>query len=298
VERLRIAAGGDIPVSLLTTATTAPGGRYGYMPKGPATSRAQLPAAMASLTTVAEETGLAYIRVEPEVEVPFTSPALWRPAPATQPEHTSIIDLRPPAEALMAGFKPKTRYNIRLAERRGVVVDRSDDVGTFAEMARLTSARHRIQLATEPYYRALLQLLAPDDMARLYLAHHEGKALAGIIVARFAGRAIYLYGASAPHGRELMPAYLLHWRAIQDLQALGDVEYDLWGIPPDDRPGHPWSGLWQFKRGWNGRHVAYAGAFDYVANVTIWRADQALVKIRGNVRRVKSRLRSVGGMPT
>ena len=106
-------------------------------------------------------------------------------------------------------------------------------------MARETSTRHRIQLADEPYYRAVLELLGPRDMARLYLAYHGEEVLAGVIVTRFGGRATYLFGASGRTGRELMPAYLLHWHAIQDLRAEGDIEYDLWGLPPDDKAVAP-----------------------------------------------------------
>ncbi|MGB2939959.1 MAG: peptidoglycan bridge formation glycyltransferase FemA/FemB family protein [Candidatus Dormiibacterota bacterium] len=292
VERTTINVGGDeVPVSLLTAATSTPGGRHAYVPRGPAIPRPQMAEAMAALARLAEDQGLAYIRVEPDIEAPYDPPEGWRPGATTQPEHTSIIDLRPGADELLAGFKPKTRYNIRLAMKKGVRVERSDDVGAFAEMAQVTSSRHRIQLAEEPYYRAVLELLGPADMARLYIAYQEATPLAGIVVTRFRGRAIYLFGASARTGRQLMPAYLLHWQAIQDLKATGDVEYDLWGIPPDESPDHPWAGLWQFKSGWNGRRVVYASAYTYVSNVTMWRADLAVAKIKGNVRRVRSKLR-------
>jgi lipid II:glycine glycyltransferase (peptidoglycan interpeptide bridge formation enzyme) len=292
VERVAVNVEGiESPVTLLTAPTSTPGGRHAYVPKGPAVPRERMPFAMAALAELARDRELAYIRVEPDIEAPFEPPDGWRPSPATQPEHTSIIDLRPDVDEVMAGFKPKTRYNIRLATKKDVRVERSDAAGAFAEMARVTSSRHRIQLAEEPYYRAVLELMAPADMARLYLAYDDDTPLAGIIVTRFAGRAIYLFGASAKTGRQLMPAYLLHWQAIQDLKALGDTEYDLWGIPPDDSPAHPWAGLWQFKSGWNGRNVTFAGAYTYVANVTMWRADLAVARIRGNVRRVKARLR-------
>ena len=292
VERLLVPVGArQLPVSLLTAPTSTPGGRHGYVPKGPAVPRERMPEALAAIADLATQRELAYIRVEPDADAPFDPPQGWQPSPATQPEHTSIIDLRSDADTLLAGFKPKTRYNIRLATKKDVRVERSDDAGAFAEMARVTSSRHRIQLAEEPYYRAVLELLAPADMARLYLAYEDDTPLAGIIVTRFAGRAIYLFGASAKTGRQLMPAYLLHWQAIQDLKALGDTEYDLWGIPPDDSPDHPWAGLLQFKSGWNGRNVTFAGAYTYVANVTMWRADLAVARIRGNVRRVKARLR-------
>jgi lipid II:glycine glycyltransferase (peptidoglycan interpeptide bridge formation enzyme) len=279
-----------VPVSLLITPTLVPGARYGYVGKGPALAAPQLNAALEPLAMLAHSHGLAFLTIEPEVEKGWMPPRPWCRATATQPEHTSIIDLRPEPEAILAGLKSKTRYNVRLAQKRGVVVAASDDVAAFAELAEMTSARHRIQLAREPYYGALHGLMAADGTCRLYLAHHEGKPLAGIMVVRFAGRATYLFGASAPYGRSLMPAYLLHWHAIQEMRSLGDVEYDLWGIPPDDQPRHPWSGLWQFKSGWNGRLVTYAGAFDLPRNVTVWRGHRALARMRSTVRRVRSGL--------
>jgi peptidoglycan pentaglycine glycine transferase (the first glycine) len=296
VDRRRVDVdGATVPVSIMTTPTLTPGGRWGYVPKGPAVPAEKLARTLSAMAPLTQALDLAYLRVEPDVDAGFSAPSPWRAAPATQPEHTSVIDLRQSAEELLAGFKPKTRYNIRLAEKKGVRVEVSDDAGAFATLAEATSARHRIQLADEPYYRAVLELLGADDMAWLLLAYHHDESsdpLAGIVVTRFHGRATYLFGASRRAGRELMPAYLLHWAAIQQLKAKGDHEYDLWGTPPPDAgPDHPWAGLRQFKSGWNGRDVTFAGAYDVVTNVTTWRADRALAKIRGNVRRVRSKLR-------
>ncbi len=295
VERHHVEAGElTVPVSVLVAPTLVPGGRYGYVAKGPALHADRIAAALGPLSELARALELAFLTIEPELAAGWAPPAPWRKAKPMQPQHTSIIDLRPDPEDILAALKPKTRYNVRLAEKRGVTVERSDDVGAFAELAQQTSARHRIQLAREPYYRAVHELMAADGTSRIFLARHQGQALAGIMVLRFAGRATYLFGASAREGRDLMPAYLLHWHAIQEIRNLGDTEYDLWGIPPDQRPGHALAGLWQFKSGWNGRLVAYAGAFDLPIQSTMWRGHQAMSKIRGNVRRVRSRLRKVG----
>jgi len=295
VERHHVEAGElTVPVSVLVTPTLVPGGRYGYVAKGPALDADRIAAALEPLSDLARGLELAFLTIEPELAPGWAPPAPWRRGTPMQPGHTSIIDLRPEPEDILASLKPKTRYNVRLAQKKGVVVEQSDDVGAFAALAEQTSARHRIQLAKEPYYRAVHELMAADGTSRIFLARHQGRALAGIMVLRFAGRATYLFGASAREGRNLMPAYLLHWQAIQEMRNLGDTDYDLWGIPPDDRPGHPLAGLWQFKSGWNGRMVAYAGAFDLPLQATIWRGHQAMSKIRGNVRRVRSRLRKVG----
>jgi peptidoglycan pentaglycine glycine transferase (the first glycine) len=289
-QRRHLSSG--VPLSLLVTPTLVPGGSWGYVPKGPAMGPADIGASLEEVTTVARELGLAFVRVEPELEEGWRPPPGWRRATATQPGHTSIIDIARPDEELMASFKSKTRYNVRLAQKKGVEVSVSDDIAAFARLAGETSSRHQIQLAPERYYRELHAMMATDGQSRLYLASHQGTNLAGIIMVRFAGRATYLFGASTRTGRENMPAYLLHWQAMRDMRDAGDIEYDLWGVPPDDRPDHPWAGLWQFKSGWHGRLVTYAGAFDLPISTGTWRAHNSLSNLRRTVRRVKSRLRA------
>jgi len=279
-----------VPVTMLVTSTLIPGRHFGYLPKGPAVTAAQMPAALTAVAHWARDLGLAFVRVEPELEAPWEAPAGWTRAPATQPANTSIVAIGRPDDELLASFKPKTRYNIRLATKKEVEVTTSTDVGAFARLAGETSTRHQIQLATEPYYRAVMDLMGTDGSARLYLASHAGAALAGIFIIRFGGRAVYLFGASTREGRERMPAYLLHWQAMRDMRDGGASEYDLWGVPPDDRPGHPLAGLWQFKSGWQGRIVSYAGAYDLPLSTPVWRGHNALSGLRTQVRKVRSRL--------
>jgi peptidoglycan pentaglycine glycine transferase (the first glycine) len=280
----------EVPVSLLTAPTLIPGRRFGYVPRGPAVGADRTPALLEAVAGWARELGLAFVRVEPELERGWAPAAGWHRAPATQPEHTSIIDLTRDDEALLGSFKPKTRYNIRLAQKKEVEVNPSEDVAAFARLAAETSTRHRIQLAPERYYRELFRLMASDGTARLYIASHRGRDLAGIVVVRFAGRSTYLFGASTREGRERMPAYLLHWQAMREMRDAGDREYDLWGVPPRGDADHPYAGLWQFKSGWQGRLVDYAGAFDLPISSSVWRGHNALSELRLRVRKLRSRL--------
>jgi len=288
-ERLRLDAGGTaFPVSTLTTATLLPGRRFGYVPRGPVVSPEAMTAALGAVAAWGRDQGLAFIRVEPELEAGWTPPGGWQRAPATQPEHTSIVDIARPDDELMASFKPKTRYNIRLAGKKGVHVSLSEDISAFASLSAETSSRHGIQLAPERYYRELHARMSADGMSRMYLASSEGRNLAGIMVLRFGGRATYLFGASTREGREKMPAYLLHWVAMREMRDAGDHQYDLWGVPPEGDPDHPYANLWQFKSGWQGRIVHYAGAFDLPISNSAWRAHNALSKLRHRVRRIRS----------
>ena len=289
VERRALEVGGArVPVTLLTTATLVPGRRFGYVPRGPATLAAQTPEALEPLAAWARELKLAFLRIEPELEAGWQAPPGWQRGAATQPEHTSVIDIARPDDELLAAFKPKTRYNIRLAQKKGVEVSRSEDIAAFAALSAETSSRHGIQLAPERYYRDLHSLMAADGTSQLYLASHEGVNLAGIMVVRFASRATYLFGASTRQGREKMPAYLLHWEAMREMRDAGDREYDLWGVPPEGQPDHPYANLWQFKSGWQGRIIHYAGAFDLPISNSAWRGHNALSNLRQRVRRMRS----------
>jgi lipid II:glycine glycyltransferase (peptidoglycan interpeptide bridge formation enzyme) len=289
-ERRELDIGGmTAPVTLLTTPALLPGSRFGYVPKGPVVDSQAMPAVLQAIAAWGRDMGLAFVRIEPELEAGWQPPGDWQTGPATQPEHTSILDIARPDEELLASFKPKTRYNIGLATRKAVEVALSEDISAFARLAAETSSRHGIQLAPERYYRDLHELMSTDGTSRLYLASSEGRNLAGIMVVRFAGRATYLFGASTREGRDKMPAYLLHWQAMRDMREAGDREYDLWGVPPEGQPDHPYANLWQFKSGWQGRVVHYAGAFDLPISNVAWRGHNALSNLRHRVRRMRSR---------
>lgn len=195
-------------------------------------------------------------------------PGLVPASSDVQPASTVVVDLTPEPDGILSTMKSKTRYNIRLAERRGVEVMQGGptDFDLWYELYRETARRDRIAIHAAGYYRALFELSA--DFAgrrpeiRLYMASHDGDLLAGVITAFYGRRATYLYGASSNDKRNLMPAYLLQWRAMQDARDFGCSEYDLFGIPPSDDPAHPMSGLYRFKSGFGGRVIHRPGCWD------------------------------------
>jgi lipid II:glycine glycyltransferase (peptidoglycan interpeptide bridge formation enzyme) len=197
-----------------------------------------------------------------------------------QPPDTVLVDVRPSEDAMLAAMKPKWRYNVKLAEKKGVKIgfvdcrtasppEIDEGIGRFYGLYRETAARDRIALHGQDYYRRLFEVAAADPAApsvRLYFAEHEGRALAAIIVLIGKDQAVYLYGASSNEGRNLMPAYALQWRAMRDAKASGCSSYDMFGIPPNDDPGHPMHGLYRFKTGFGGRVVHRLGCWDYPLN--------------------------------
>ena len=233
-------------------------------------------------------------------------PVLNRPLKSApyrvQPQDTVLLALDGDEETLMAGMHKKTRYNIRLSERKGVLVRRLQGtdalkaLGDWYAIYRETAQRDGIALHSESYYRRLLSLSADQrkhgvatPRFSLYLAEHDDDVLAGIIVARCGDRSTYMYGASSSLKRELMPNHFLQWTAIKDARAEGALEYDFFGIPPADDPSHPMHGLWRFKTGFGGDILHYFGAWDYPYRPVMYGLYRRAETLRGRAAAWKKR---------
>jgi peptidoglycan pentaglycine glycine transferase (the first glycine) len=178
-----------------------------------------------------------------------------------QPEDTLILDLTKDEEALLKEMKSKTRYNIRLAKKRGVEIKQTEseqDIKEFLKINRETAKRDKFSGHEDQYYRDLLKFFKhTDPKIKLLLAKYQGKTIAAIMVSFFNQTATYLHGASSDEHRNIMAPYLLQWAAIKISQQLGLKYYDFWGIAPSDQPKHPWSGITRFKLGFGGKEINY-----------------------------------------
>jgi lipid II:glycine glycyltransferase (peptidoglycan interpeptide bridge formation enzyme) len=259
--------------------------RWAYVPRGP------VPATRASIRDLAEwarARRLARLRVEPEAPPAFRLELRglgFRPAPAdVQPRHTLIVPLRHEDE-MLASFKPKHRYNVRLALKRGVMVEEGRDAAEMWRQGMATGRRQDIAQLGEAQYRRRLELL---ERCRVYVARHENEPLAAIVVAWFGGRAYYLYGGSSGSRTQVMPTYAVQWAAMREAARAGCRDYDLWGVPPDPTDAsHPWHGLWQFKAGFGGVPVEYCGAWDLVLSPLASRLDDLAAGARRTARRLR-----------
>lgn len=186
-----------------------------------------------------------------------------------QPTDTLIIDPRTEEHALFSSMRPKTRYNIRLAARRGVTVQQESPAALprWYELYRETMQRKGLTVHEYRHFEALFAAdqSGEDERAdlRLLLAYGHGEPLAGMILGLYGDYAVYLYGASSARHRSSMPAYLLQWRAIGEAAAAGCRTYDMYGIPPDESPSHPMHGLLRFKAGFGGSRLTRRGCWDY-----------------------------------
>lgn len=205
-----------------------------------------------------------------------------------QPPRTILIDISSNEEEILARMKQKTRYNIRLAERKGVIVRAWDDLPAFHKMMLITGGRDQFGVHSFEYYKHAYELMHPKGMCEILVAEYEGKPLAAIFVAWNGKRAYYLYGASTDEERNRMPTYLLQWEAMKWAKARGCEEYDLWGVPDEDeatleanfesRHDGLW-GVYRFKRGFGGQLKRAAQAIDRVYNPLLY---WAYLKFIGN----------------
>jgi len=181
--------------------------------------------------------------------------------------NTVMIDLSPSEDEMLACMKQKTRYNIRLAGRKSVIVrvGTKDDLPALYKMYAETSVRDGFVIRDEGYYQTVWRTFMDAKMPTCepLIAEVDGEAVAAIFVFYFAGRAYYLYGMSREVHREKMPNYLLQWEAMRRAKAAGCHVYDLWGAPDEfDESDSMW-GVFRFKQGLGGEVVRTLGAWNY-----------------------------------
>ncbi len=196
-----------------------------------------------------------------------------------QPPRTIVIPIIESEDQILARMKPKCRYNIRLAEKKGITVRTWDDISAFHEMMTVTGGRDNFGVHSKEYYQRAYELFHPTGTCELLVAEFEGKPLASLMVFADATRAWYVYGASNDQERNRMPTYLLQWEAIRWAKARGCEEYDLWGVPDENeetleanfetRHDGLW-GVYRFKRGFGGQLKRAAQALDRVYNPLLY----------------------------
>lgn len=287
-QRVRLPSGGRAQVLIRGTGPL----RWGYVPRGP------VPASLSTIEELADwgrSERLAMLRVEPEGTVELRQQlrgAGFRPGRSIEPKHSSIVRLQEP-DAMLASFKRTTRYNIRLAERQGVTVEDVTSTEELYRQIQATANRHRVDMDGPEYLRALVECM-PD--VHLYVARHNGVALAANLVLRHDRRSYYLLAGSNGLRRELKPNYALLWRTLVDACAAGCVDHDLYGMPPPDDPTHPWHGLSEFKSGFSGSPVEYTGTWELALSHTASRVLKAGHRASRRAAHLALRLRlAIGG---
>jgi peptidoglycan pentaglycine glycine transferase (the first glycine) len=277
-----------------------------YIPKadlGVAFSDAS-PAFWAELDALCHARHAILCKMEPDAWEPSDSPMPAPPPSPTasgirqvysphsiQPRRTVVVRLGGPEVSILSRMKPKCRYNIGLARKKGVSVEAWTDLAGFHQMLQSTSRRDSFPVHSEKYYRRAYELFRPIGLCELFVARYEGRPLAALMVFARGSRAWYVYGGSADVERERMPNYLLQWEAMRWASERGCEAYDLWGVPDED-PGtleaqfqERRDGLWgvyRFKRGFGGELQRSAQAVDRVYAPWLYPAYVRLAGGRGS----------------
>lgn len=278
-----------------------------YVPKGPLLADWGNPRLRArvleDISEVARRHGAIFIKIDPDVRlgsgVPDSEDEQPNPLGSAvcadlqdsgwifsddqiQYRNTVLVDLTPTEAELLAAMKQKTRYNVRLAGRRGVKVRLAglDDLDMLYEMYVETSLRDGFAIRDRTYYVSLWSEFIQRGFAEGLIADVDGQAVAGILVFRFGERAWYLYGMSRDAHREKMPNYLLQWEAIRRAKSSGCTSYDLWGAPDVFDPSDAMWGVYRFKDGLGGGVVRHIGAWDLpVRRAYYWLYTHLLPKV-------------------
>jgi peptidoglycan pentaglycine glycine transferase (the first glycine) len=287
VERIALSSPGQVLVAgaqILYRRLPFGLGALAYIPRGPLVDwqdAAQTTQLITALDQAARARGAIALIIEPDLpDAPDHAGRIDHAgfvpgATSIQPRRTLLVDLTPDEEDVLAAMKSKTRYNIRLAARKGVTVRQGSatDVETFNQLMSVTGARNRFGVHGAAYYRAAFDLFAPHDQVALFLAEYQGEPLAGLMAFALGRTAWYFYGASSDTHRNLMAPYAIQWAAMHWAKARGCTTYDLWGVPDEDEETldtqftERHEGLWgvyRFKRGFGGRLTRTVGAWDRV----------------------------------
>lgn len=186
---------------------------------------------------------------------------------SVQPQTTWVLNLKTSEEEILSQMKQKTRYNIRLAEKKKVHIRTSGnpkEAEQFFSLAKETAQRNRIRTHPKKYYNKMMESLSPHNLVKFYIAEYRNKALAINLMLSFGDTVTYLHGGSTYEHRNVMASYLLHWQAIKDAKQEGKSYYDFGGVSPEEETGHKWAGISRFKRGFGGTEVNSAGTFEKV----------------------------------
>lgn len=231
-----------------------------------------------------------FIRCEPPIEADANAslplPLSFLRSHAYQPASTSLIDLTRSEDEILAAMHEKTRYNIRLAERKGVIVrlESSDaDTEAFFRLNKETAERDHFASHAPVYIRQTYDFLSQLGMAAIRVAVHHGDILATNIEVRYGDTVTYLYGASSSTKRNMMAPFLLHWKAMMEAKEDGYRFYDMYGVNPIE-PSSPyfkpsWEGITRFKLGWGGRRVDFIGTWELPSSPRIYHLARMVQKV-------------------
>lgn len=242
-----------------------------YCNRGPSSTN-NLETFLEEVKKIAKKEKAVFLRIEPPLNKEeareyekIAKKLKFKTAHAShQPECTLIIDLTKSEEEILKDMKQKGRYNIRLAEKKGVKIKESKDAKQFYEILKETTQRDGFTPHDKDFYQMMIDTLEPAGKVKLYMAKYQGQEIAGLIATFHEDTATYYYGASSNQNRNVMAPYLLQWHTIREAKKAGFKKYDFLGIAPPDSKNHPWEGVTSFKKKFGGETVEYVKAKEFI----------------------------------
>ena len=192
-------------------------------------------------------------------------------------------------EEVMAGFHSKTRYNTRLAERKGIRIEikGKEACEDFHKLMLVTGQRDNFATRGTEYFERIMDAFGDD--ARIYFAYYEDELLAGALDVHVGDKIWYVYGASSNSHRNLMPTYLVQWSMIKWAIEEGCNWYDFRGGYPDEN--NPLHGIFKFKQGFCPEYMEFMGEADLIMNKFGYKFVEFATNARKKLRKIRAKLR-------
>lgn len=230
-----------------------------------------------------------FLRMEPLEEFPISN-FQFSVVKNRQPQTTLVLDVNKSEEELLSCMHTKTRYNIRLAEKKGITISQEKNIDNFWNLNLETKERDEFKSHEKKYYEKMLE----SNLSYQFTAFFEGKPIASNIILIYKNTGTYLHGASSNKYRDLMAPYLLQWEGIKLAKSQGCSYYDFWGVAPQLTEGrgqatcfnnfcwevnHKWTGVTRFKAGFGGQVKEYPGGCDIILKPFFYKLYKLIKKI-------------------
>lgn len=278
---------------MLSVVEPARRARYLTVPGGPIINwqdKAVVKATVEEMRRIGKQENCVFVRTRPQLLASLQSRQLFRDlgfkeAPMhLHAELTSQLDITPDEGQLTSSFRKNTRYELKQAKKRGIVVSQSTDpeaINEFYDLQLQTAQRHGFVPYGKKFLKEQFAVFAEAGKVILYSAHTaDGQLIAQAYVIFYNQEAAYHYGASTELGRKEPGAYLIQWEAIKEAKRRGCTRYNFWGVVKPEQTNHRFYGVSVFKRGFRGEDVEYLHAQDLVLNQARYLPNLVLEKVR------------------
>ena len=267
----------------------------GYFPKGPALSEKMI----AAITDLGKKNNTIFIKIEPNVlALPQDTIPPWEnlaisPKPMFT-KYTFLLGLQPEEQVLLANMKEKTRYNIRLAQKKDVTVTEEtsqDGFKIYLQLLKETTKRDQFFAHDLHYHQTMWDIMSKAGIAHLLVARYQNTPLAAWILFSFNNILYYPYGTSSRQFREVMAPNLMMWEAIRLGKKLGCPYFDMWGaLGPNPDQKDPFYGFHRFKEGYGGQLVEFVGSYDLILKPQLYSIYNLADKVRWKILNLKRKL--------